>query len=202
MFDDLRCAVEQLRRLLAGLEPDRFDGAGARTLVELFDEIERLGAAGKALATRQVVATGAWKHDGAHRDVASWLSATTGSTLGAARATLETPERVEALPTTEAAWRSGALSSAQVSAIADAAAADPGAEHELLVRAAHDGVRGLRGRVCAGEGGGMCRRVRAVRARACVTVAPVLDRPRRRRPDRHPRSGRLHRPGDEDIGPV
>jgi hypothetical protein len=37
---------------------------------------------GKAPATRQVVATGAWKQDGAHRDVASWLSATTGSTLG------------------------------------------------------------------------------------------------------------------------
>ena len=34
MFDDLQCAVKQLRRLLAGPEPDRFDGAGARTLVE------------------------------------------------------------------------------------------------------------------------------------------------------------------------
>ena len=99
MFDDLRSAVEQLRRLLAGLEPDRFDGAGARTLVELFDEIERLGAAGKALATRQVVATGAWKHDGAHRDVASWLSATTGSTLRVRRGRRWRPPSARALPT-------------------------------------------------------------------------------------------------------
>jgi len=175
MFDDLRCAVKQLRRLLAGLEPDRFDGAGARTLVELFDEIERLGAAGKALATRQVVATGAWKQEGAHRDAASWLSATTGSTLGSARTTLETTERVEALPTTEAAWRSGALSGAQVSAIADAATADPGAEHELLVRATHDGLRGLRD-ACARVKAAACEdeaaryeRVRASRSLRCWT---------------------------------
>ena len=70
MFEQLQCAVAQMRRLVGELEPDRFDGPGARRLVELFDEVERLGAAGKALATRQVVATGAWKHDGAHRDAA------------------------------------------------------------------------------------------------------------------------------------
>src|SRR5438876_9768773 len=103
MFAALRRSVEQLRRLVGEIQPDRFDGAGARTLVELFDEIERLGAAGKALATRQVVATGAWKQCGAHRDAASWLSAATGTTVGAARATLDTGERLRSLPATEAA---------------------------------------------------------------------------------------------------
>jgi hypothetical protein len=144
MFEDLRCAVGRLRQLVAEFEPDRFDGAGARTLVELFGQVERLGAAGKALAARQVVASDAWKQGGAHRDAAAWLSATTGTTVGAARATLDTVGRVAALPSTEAVWRSGGLSGAQVEAIADAATADPGAEGELLERAAHDGVRGLR----------------------------------------------------------
>src|SRR3954447_16398508 len=144
MFEAMRRAVEHLQQFVAELEPDRFDGPGARTLVELFDEVERLGAAGKALATRQVVATGAWKHDGAHRDVASWLAGTTGATVGAARATVETVARVAELPSTEAAWRTRTVSAPPVGALADPAAADPTAEADLLERAAHDGVRGLR----------------------------------------------------------
>jgi len=59
-----------------------------------------------------------------------------------------TTERLTELPSTEAALRAGALSVAQVEAIADAAFADPDAESELLERAQHDGVRGLR-KACA-----------------------------------------------------
>ena len=164
MFEVLRRSVEQLRKLVDDLEPDRFDGAGSRSLVALFDEVERLGAAGKALATRQVVATGAWKHDGAHRDAASWLSGTTGTTVGAARATIETAERLRELPATEAALRSGALSVVQADAIADAASADPTAEGDLLARAQYDGVRGLRNE---------CARVKAA---ACTDAHARYDR--------------------------
>ena len=151
MFEQLRCAVAQVRRLVAELEPDRFDGPGARTLVELFDEIERLGAAGKALATRQVVATGAWKHDGAHPTpppgspaprVPRWLRRARPSTPLPASPSCRTRGRV----------RDGALSLTQVDAIADAATADPTAEAELLERAQHDGVRGLRTACAPGEG--------------------------------------------------
>jgi hypothetical protein len=164
MFEALRCAVAQLRRLVAELEPDRCGGEGARTLVELFDEAERLSAAGMALATRQVVATGVWQRDGAHRDAASWLAATTGATVGAAQATVETVERLTELPATEGALRAGELSVAQVTAIADAAAVDPGAEAALLERAHHDGVRGLRNE---------CARVKAA---ACVDEGARYDR--------------------------
>ena len=164
MFEQLQCAVAQMRRLVGDLEPDRYDGPGARRLVELFDEVERLGAAGKALAIRQVVATGAWKHDGAHRDPASWLAHSTGSTVGSARATVDTADRLGALPATEAALRDGALSVAQVDAIADAASVDPGAEAELLERAQHDGVRGLRN---------ACARVKAA---ACVDEDAEYER--------------------------
>jgi hypothetical protein len=173
VFEVLRRSVEQLRRLVDEIEPDRCDGAGARALVELFSEVERLGAAGKALATRQVVATGAWKEGGAHRDAASWLSGTTGTTVGAARATIETAERLRELPATEAALRSGALSAVQVDAIADAASADPAAEAELLERAGYDGVRGLRNE---------CARVKAA---ACVDADERYERVREARSFRH-----------------
>jgi hypothetical protein len=144
MFEVLHDAIRQLRRLLAEFEPDRVDGAGARSLVEAFGELERLSAAGKSLAARQVVATGAWQQSGAHRDAAGWLAAATGASVGAARTTLETSSRLTSLPSTEAALRAGVLSSAQVEAIADAAVVDPGAELDLLERSGHDGVRGLR----------------------------------------------------------
>ena len=164
MFEQLRSAVDGLRLLVGELEPDRFDGRSARTLVALFDEVERLGAAGKAFATRQVVATGAWRHDGVHRDAASWLAGTTGTTVGAARAAVDTAARVAELPATEAALRAGSLSLTQVDAIADAATADPAAEEELLERAAHDGVRGLRA---------ACARVKAA---ACTDEAAQYER--------------------------
>jgi hypothetical protein len=138
-------------------------------LVEAFGEIERLGAAGKALAARQVVATGSWKKVGAHRDAADWLAATTGATVGQARATLDTAVRLEALPSTEAALRAGALSSAQADAIADAASVDPHAEQALLEHAQHDGVRGLRTE---------CARVKAA---ACVDELARYERIRNAR---------------------
>ena len=156
MFEVLRDAIRQVRDLLAEFEPDRFDGAGARSLVEAFGELERLSAAGKSLAARQVVATGSWKQGGTHRDAADWLAATTGTTVGAARATLDTSSRLASLPSTEAALRAGTLSVTQVDAIADAASVDPGAELDLLERSEHEGVRGLRNE---------CARVKAA---ACV----------------------------------
>src|SRR4051794_37365713 len=166
MFEVLHDAIRQLRQVVAELEPDRFDGAGARSLVELFGELERLSAAGKSLAARQVVATGSWKQGGAHRDAADWLAATTGATVGAARATLETSSRLASLPSTEAALPAGALSAVPVDAIADAASAGAGAELELLERSAHDGVRGLRNE---------CARVRAG---ACVDESERYERVR------------------------
>jgi hypothetical protein len=84
------------------------------------------------------------------------LAATTGTSVGAARATLDTTSRLASLPSTEAALRAGTLSVTQVDAIADAASVDPGAELDLLERSEHEGVRGLRNE---------CARVKAA---ACV----------------------------------
>ncbi len=65
------------------------------------------------------------------------------------------------------------MSLTQVDAIADAASADPGAEAELLERAQHDGVRGLRT---------ACARVKAA---ACVDQEATYERIRAARSLRH-----------------
>jgi hypothetical protein len=71
-----------------------------------------------------------------------------GVTVGRARATIETAERLVALPKVAAAMRSGSLSEVQVDAIAVAAAANPRAQTALLHSAEVDGVRGLK-QACA-----------------------------------------------------
>ncbi|HEY3671837.1 MAG TPA: hypothetical protein VGN51_12955 [Acidimicrobiia bacterium] len=144
MLRELRCAVEQVRRLVGALEPERFAGPDARAVAELFGELERLAGGGKALAARQVVATNAWRGVGAHRDAAAWLSSATGTTVGAARATLNASTKLTELPATEAAVRAGELSGVQMEAVAGAASIVPEVEAQLLESARHDGVRGLR----------------------------------------------------------
>jgi hypothetical protein len=71
MFEQVRKASERLRRVVAELDPARFDGAQARRLVEEFAGIERLAAAGKALALRRVEETRAWADAGSFRDAAA-----------------------------------------------------------------------------------------------------------------------------------
>ena len=54
---EVRAAVVSLRALVARLEPGGLNGRDAAALVEAFDEIERLGAAARALAARRVEET-------------------------------------------------------------------------------------------------------------------------------------------------
>ena len=107
MFEVLRAATDQVRSLIAGFEPARFDGAGARSLVEAFGELERLAAAGKALAARQVVATGAWKQGARTATPPTGWRPPPGRPSVPPAATLDTVEHLESLPCTEAALRAG-----------------------------------------------------------------------------------------------
>jgi len=141
-------AVELLREGVAGLDPDVLDGAAARRLVEEFAEVVRLGEAGKALAVRRVQATASWSQSGYFRDAATWLASVSGTSLGAARATLDTADRLTELPETEAALRAGHLSAVQAHEVAAAATADPSAERALLRSAERDGLKTFKDR-CA-----------------------------------------------------
>jgi hypothetical protein len=130
MFDlaELRT---RLQRVVARLDADVLDPATAERLVAEFATIEHVAAAGKALAARRVAASGRWRRSG-QRSEAEWLARTTGESVGAARAALDTAAAVADLPQIDAALRSGSLSGPQASAIATAAAADPSAEARLL----------------------------------------------------------------------
>ena len=101
-----------------------------------------------------------------------------GSVVGPAKATIETAERLAALPETCAALRSGELSEVQVDAIAAAASADPRAEGTLLQSAATDGVRGLKhacARVEAAASTDQTDRYEATRARRGARHRAISD---------------------------
>ncbi len=136
---------------LAQLEPERITSAQATELFGLFAELTRLGSAGQVLLTPRVAQSDAWKREG-HRSPASWVAKATGTGLGDAVATLETAERLQALPETTEALRNGTLSVSQVREIAAAAAARPSAERELLEVATTCTLKGLKD---------LCRQVRA-----------------------------------------
>ena len=148
MIDALRAARADIARHLATADPDRVATGRAAELVELFAEIERLGAAGKVVYAARAARSTTWRDDGA-RSAAEWMAGKTRTSLGDAVATLEAAEALASLPATAAALRSGALSAPQVKAITTAAAAHPDAEAELVEAAANSTLRGLKERCAA-----------------------------------------------------
>ncbi|TML88541.1 MAG: DUF222 domain-containing protein [Actinobacteria bacterium] len=142
-----------LREIVAGLEPERLSADAAVGLVDTFVSMEKLVAAGKALAARRVAASNLWRGAG-ERSAAHWLARRSGVSIGNAMATLETAARLPELPGVDRAVRAGELSAVQANEIASAAGADPGAEAELLAVAQDDGFA-LRD---------TCRRVKAAAA--------------------------------------
>jgi hypothetical protein len=129
-------------------EPATVDGPGAVTLVELFARIERLGAAGKALAGRRVAETGAFQASG-HRSAGDLVAGVAGTTVGAAESMLRAAKRLDSQPVVAEAFRAGELSETATREITDAVAKDPDAA-EQLVGYARKGrpIKGLRER-CA-----------------------------------------------------
>ena len=143
-----------LREIVGDLEPEVLAVDAAACLVDTFATIERLAGAGKALAARRVADSNLWRGAG-ERSAAHWLARRSGASVGSAMATLETAARLSELPALDRAVRAGELSGVQANEIASAAAADAGAQAELVGVARTDGVAGLRER---------CRRVRVAAA--------------------------------------
>lgn len=144
VLEVLEAVVSQLRGVVGSLDATALDGAAAKRCVEVTAEIERLASGLRTLAAGRVAGTGAWVGDGDHRDAGAWMASVTGTTVGRARATIETAERLSALPATADALRAGSLSEAQVDVVASAATANPRAEGLLLQTARTEGVKGLK----------------------------------------------------------
>src|SRR5439155_11784037 len=95
-----------LREVVAGLEPETLPAEAAAGLVDTFATIEKLGAAGKALAARRVADSNLWRGAG-ERSAAHWLARRSGTSIGSAMATLETSQRLDHLPALDGALRAG-----------------------------------------------------------------------------------------------
>jgi hypothetical protein len=103
-------------------------------LWEELDAVERLAAAAKTLLAGRVAEAATWKQAG-FRSAAEQLARVSGSSVSAARNTLETSQQIKGLPATAAALRAGKLSAAKAEVIASAATVAPDAEAELLAGA-------------------------------------------------------------------
>ncbi|HUZ10772.1 MAG TPA: hypothetical protein VMU76_11470 [Acidimicrobiales bacterium] len=140
-----RQAIELLRSALAAAPPELVQAGDAARMVAAFAEVERVGAAGKALYARRVEATAAYQDTG-HRNAASWLADLSGESVGHAMAVLETTRRLETTPAVLDAFARGEISAAQAKEVAGAGVQDPSTADELLRSARTESFRDLRAR--------------------------------------------------------
>ncbi|HLG68415.1 MAG TPA: DUF222 domain-containing protein [Acidimicrobiales bacterium] len=140
---EVRQLLERVRSLLTTCDPATVTGPVAVELVRLFVDLERAGAAGKALFARRVEESGTYAGTG-HRDAGDWLSDVAGEPRGHARAVLHTARHLEDLPEVREAFIEGTLSGSQVAEIADAGAVAPSAIPALLETARSGSFASLR----------------------------------------------------------
>ncbi len=160
----------ELESLLAELDPARLSGADATGLYAEFAASERLCVAGKTLLAPRIEASRVWK-EGGHRDAAAMLGLLEGVPTGQARATLTNGRRLDELPATEEALRTGTLSAPKLTELCGAGALDPDRESELVEGAAKAPLESVKER---------CRR-----SRAASSARDPLAATRRIRAERH-----------------
>jgi hypothetical protein len=141
--EEVRERLATMRELVGGLEPDLVPLPEAPAMWQAFDAVERLASSAKTLLATRVDESGVWQRAG-DRSAAEYLARKSGTSLGAARSSLETSKRVRDLPHTRSAMRRGELSRSQADEIAGAAAAKPDAERSLLSTAAGSSLSELR----------------------------------------------------------
>jgi hypothetical protein len=143
VLSDVKSHERALAELCRELDPVSVPLADATAVYQSLARIERLAAGAKLRMAKRVEESNEWRRGG-HRSAAEWLARASGTSTGSAHAELATSQRLATLPGTEDAVRDGELSTAQATAIADAASADPAAEERLLHKAKRASVRELR----------------------------------------------------------
>jgi hypothetical protein len=138
----LEAAVCSIDRFLSELDLDALSCEDACRLVDVFIKGERLCHAGKTMSAGRAAQGSAHRADG-YKDPSSWLAGRAREPLRQARAELDTASRLSWLEATGRTFRAGELSAPQAQTIAEAASADPAAEHDLLKRARTGSLREL-----------------------------------------------------------
>ncbi len=147
----LKRLADELRAVLADLDPDRLSGSDASKLLDAFTDLEKLAAGGKLLTARRVESSNVWRTKG-HRSAASHIAEVSGTGIGPAIHALQAARQLVGLPAAEEAVRKGRLSEVQVKEIASAATLLPEAEGELVQAAVQQPLNVLKLR---------CRRAKA-----------------------------------------
>ncbi|HSS09447.1 MAG TPA: DUF222 domain-containing protein, partial [Acidimicrobiales bacterium] len=136
-------AARALRDALAGFEPMVLSGRDCAGVVEELAKTEKACGAARARAAVRAAECGAHRELG-FADGADWLAARGGSSIGQARAEMDTATAVEDCPDTKAAWLEGQISSGQAGEIVRTEAEVPGSEAELLELAKQCALGALR----------------------------------------------------------
>ena len=140
---DIIAVGSTLRGLVSGLEPKGVPLPFAPEVWAAFAEVQRVAESGRVLMTARAAEAREWERQ-RYASAADWLAAQQGTTPGRARADLETSERLADLEATADAVRAGRLSPEEAGAVADAAAANPGAEDDLLDLAQRESLKRTR----------------------------------------------------------
>jgi hypothetical protein len=146
MFDSLIDVEASLQEVIQAFDAEFVEGADAVVLLERFDRLARLAAAGQAMCAARIKQTGAWRRSG-HRDAAGFIATRTGSHRSQAKDAISIGTRLTDSAGFAEAVRSGSISPAQAAEIADTLTERPDAEAEVLRAAQTATARELRG-VC------------------------------------------------------
>ena len=143
MCNRLNEVLASARAVVSSLDVNSLSGTQVAKVFEVGAELEKLGASLRVLVAPRVAQSETWAREG-HRSPEEWMARTSGTSVGQAKAAMETGQRLEELPATASAVKSGTLSLAQAAAVAEAAAADPAAESKLLEVAGIESLKVLR----------------------------------------------------------
>ena len=213
--------IAQLRDTLCGYAAG-FDAAAlspgqAAHVMEQASLIEKTAAVLKALAAGRLAESDSWRAEG-DRSAAHLVARVAASSVVQAPSEIDAARRLASLPETSAAARRGELSAEQVSAVVDAAIADPAVEHDLLEAARRVPLSELREQCARAKAAAVCVDPEAQAGSYPQTaVAALLHRRRRRmapplpqqprggsqdhgRPRSHPRPALPPRPVREPTG--
>jgi hypothetical protein len=142
MIERIRSVGAELEEIAHELDATTCSGREAVDLVEALGVIRRLADGMVARAAKRVEDTAAYAYRG-ERNAAEVVERLVGISTGEAKRAIEVADKLDRLPATDEALRSGRLSARQADLIVAAAGDQPEIEADLL-RAAAQGVVPLR----------------------------------------------------------
>jgi hypothetical protein len=174
---EVRAAAQALGAVMDRLDPLVVTVDDAMAMLEVFTQIERMGAAGKTvIAKRATDSERLLRHKG-FKDGVDYLARATDSTVGEAVAVLATANALEGLDATTDAVKAGGMSPRRAVAVAAAARANPDTEQEMLAIAETGSLREVqeRSRQICRDASAETDEQRAVRLRRRRSVRHGID---------------------------